>query len=105
MDGMVTVASVLPIAVFEDERTARFIKGGGGGRADGHALLPIPELYIIEAGRDRTCWVAYATSAGTPVVALTGVLYADCTGDAVSAGEMTRLEPALDRGSCRRGGE
>lgn len=104
MDEAVNGVSVLPVAVLEDERVARFTNGGGGGRADGHALLPVPELYIIDVGRDRACWVAYATSARTPVVALTGVLYGDCTEDAVSAGEMTRLEPSLDRGS-RRGGE
>ncbi len=38
-EGVIIEASGLPIAVLEDERTARFTGGGGGGRADCQGAL------------------------------------------------------------------
>lgn len=51
-EDAITEASVLPRAVLDDERTARFTGGGGGGRAEGHGAPADSAIWIIDDGRD-----------------------------------------------------
>jgi hypothetical protein len=54
-EDAITEASVLPRAVLDDERTARFTGGGGGGRVEGHGAPADSAPWIIDDGRDWAC--------------------------------------------------